>query len=77
MLGSVQIKKITLDLLSVENKQVSDYEDMLGKFDCCCVWNSFAKHANYCVLLLLLPNYIHLIIGTAQLQNPKRGKTAW
>lgn len=56
---------------------MSDYEDMLGKFDCCCVWNSFVKHANYCVLLLLLPNYIHLIIGTAQLQNPKRGKTAW
>lgn len=29
------------------------------------------------LLLLHVPNYIHLIIGTAQLQNPKRGKTAY
>lgn len=35
-------------------------------------------YVNYFDFLLLLhvPNYIHLIIGTAQLQNPKRGKTA-
>lgn len=35
----------------------------------------YVNHFNF-LLLLHVPNYIHLIIGTAQLQNPKRGKTA-